>query len=255
MKILVINGSPRREKSSTSRVTKKFLEGISSVKKCDVEWINVDDLNITPCRGCLSCWGRTEGECVIKGDDVQAVKEKIILADTVVLSFPLYIFGLPGTLKVLMDRLVSLLRTYEGQVPVEGKAFHGFRRGNSGLDANHKQTLFVISTCGYMQADLVYDPLLSQLDTAWGKENYYALLCPQGQSFQNEQLFERIEKFLEKYIEAGAEFARTEKLSPQTIAHLREGPFNARHYKLLMDLYWKTERAGGRLPAGEKDNV
>lgn len=240
LKILVINGSPQKERSSTSRVTKKFLQGIEEIRPCQIEWLDIDDCKILPCKGCLSCWGRTEGECVIKGDDIPSIKEKVSAADIVIESFPLYIFGMPGTMKVFTDRMVSMLCTYEGQAPVVGKPFHGIRGGLTG------KKFIIISTCGYSQADLIYDSLLSQFDMICGRENYYPLFCPQGRSFANEQLFERLEEFLEKFVEAGRELARTEKISEETIAKLREGPFSQRHYKLLMDLFWKTERAAGK---------
>ena len=243
LKVLVLNGSPRKEKSSTFRITKKFLLGLEEARKCRTEIINIEDLNVTHCRGCLSCWGRTEGECVIKNDDIPAVKQKIIDADVIVLCFPLYIFGLPGGVKVFCDRMVSLLATYEGGSPVAGEPFHAKRYGHGGFIEGKKQDLFIISTCGYSQTDMIYDPLLSQINIAWGKENYYALLCPQGQSLSNPMLFDRIEGFLVRYVEAGKEFGSTGVLSPETLEKLKETPFNQRRYKLLMDLYWKTERS------------
>ena len=109
MRVLLLNGSPRREKSCTIRVAHKFVDGLRAAGECEVEEINISDCRITPCLGCLSCWGRTEGECVIKNDDIPMLKEKILAAKrsgihTIVLSEdnrkdvedikPIYIEGL-----------------------------------------------------------------------------------------------------------------------------------------------------------------
>ena len=61
-KILILNGSPKKEHSATINVTRSFVDGIVEETGASVEYINLADLNIKPCTGCLSCWGRTEGE-------------------------------------------------------------------------------------------------------------------------------------------------------------------------------------------------
>ena len=106
MRVLLLNGSPRKEKSCTIRVAHKFVDGLRAEGDCEVEEINISDCRITPCLGCLSCWGRTEGECVIKNDDIPMLKEKILAADVIIESYPLYFFGMPGIMKVFTDRML-----------------------------------------------------------------------------------------------------------------------------------------------------
>lgn len=65
-KILVLNGSPHKNASTTMAVTNAFVKGMCEGGEYESEIINISDLNVTPCMGCLSCWARTEGECVIK---------------------------------------------------------------------------------------------------------------------------------------------------------------------------------------------
>ena len=86
MKVLVLNGSPKGEKSNTLNITKAFLDGFSA--DTEVEYITVKKETIKPCMGCFSCWSRTPGECVIK-DDMQKIYEKINSADIIIESFPL----------------------------------------------------------------------------------------------------------------------------------------------------------------------
>ena len=87
MKVLVLNGSPKGEKSNTLNITKAFLDGFSA--DTEVEYITVKKETIKPCMGCFSCWSRTPGKCVIK-DDMQKIYEKINSADIIIESFPLY---------------------------------------------------------------------------------------------------------------------------------------------------------------------
>ena len=54
MKIIAINGSPRK-KANTATMCNKFLEGAKSVSSdVETEIINLFDLNY---KGCISCFG------------------------------------------------------------------------------------------------------------------------------------------------------------------------------------------------------
>ena len=145
-KVLVLNGSPKLNKSSTMVITNAFLEGMKIEEDIDLEIIHVQSLHVKPCIDCLSCWGRTEGECILKDDDVKMVKEKILNADIIIESFPLFFFSMPGVLKVLTDRLLSMMLTYRGHKPPEdGTSFHGLRY----YDPNKR--FIIISSCAYTE--------------------------------------------------------------------------------------------------------
>ncbi len=49
MKILVLNGSPKREKSDTMHITRAFLDGVKEVASQDVHIINIIDKHIEYC--------------------------------------------------------------------------------------------------------------------------------------------------------------------------------------------------------------
>ena len=238
MNVLVLNGSPKREKSCTMRVTRAFLAGVLREEEDRLETIHLADCRIRPCLGCLSCWGKTEGRCVIENDDIPRLKKKILAADIVIESFPLYFFGMPGTVKVFTDRMLSMLSTYEGQLPVAGTSFHGIRPGVEG------KKFIVISTCGYAQTDLVYDPLLGQLDIICGVGNYTPILCPQGKTMSEPTLDAKIERFLTKFTEAGREFRESGALSAETLQKLRKGPFTQKTFQMLLSKFWADERGG-----------
>lgn len=163
-KILVLNGSPHKSASTTMAVTNAFVKGMCEGGEYESEIINISDLNVTPCMGCLSCWARTEGECVIKNDDMPAVKKRIEEADIIIESYPLYFFGMPGQMKLFTDRLLSMMCTYRGQKPPEnGESFHGIRNPKTG------QKLVLISGCAYSESESVYDSLLKEYECICGK--------------------------------------------------------------------------------------
>ena len=106
MKILVLNGSPKKENSDTLRITRAFLEGMKDAAPQEIELIHVIDKHIEYCRGCFACM-RNGGSCVLD-DDMEGILEKILESELLIFSFPLYCYGMPAPLKALVDRTLPL---------------------------------------------------------------------------------------------------------------------------------------------------
>lgn len=241
-RILVLNGSPRKEKSTTMALTKAFVKGMTAKGECEAEFINISDLNVRPCTGCLSCWGKTEGQCVIKNDDIDAIKAKVNAADFVIMSYPLYFFGMPGSVKVFTDRMLSMLCTYRGQsAPENGRSFHGIR------NPEENRRFLIITSCAYSEAEPVYEPLLKQYDCICGKENYTAICCPQIQTLVDMGESPRLTRYLAKFEKAGAAFAESGALSPEAVKNLSKPPFSEDTYKILLDDFWQRQKKGAEL--------
>ncbi|MCD8180240.1 MAG: flavodoxin family protein [Firmicutes bacterium] len=237
-KIYVINGSPQRNASGTMRVTNAFLKGIENNCECETQIDTLSDMNVKMCYGCLSCWGRTDGTCIID-DDIVKIKQRILDSDVIIASFPLYFFGMPGSVKNMTDRLLSTMLPYRGERPVAGLPYHEFR-----YDFSEKKFL-LISTCGFGQTLPTYNALLAQYDCIFGRGGYQVLLCPQGKVFSTPELSARVDIYLEKYTAAGKEFAENGVISDETIKFLQEPIFDERRFHLLIDEFWRNEREIG----------
>ena len=204
MNILAINGSPKRERSNTWRLTSAFLQGIASQEKSArgrepvVETLNVGALDIKPCLGCFSCWSKTPGTCCIR-DDMQLVIRKILWADVVVWSFPLYYFGLPGPLKNLIDRQLPMSLPFMSTETESGG--HPSRYDMSG-----KRTV-VVSTCGFYTAKGNYSGVTDLFDRLCGQGGYTTIFCGQGELFRVKELSQRTDEYLSWVRKAGEEFA------------------------------------------------
>ena len=68
MKILVLNGSPKRDKSDTMHITRAFLDGMKEVAPQDIHIIHTVDQHIEYCTGCFSCM-RNGNAGVVEGSD------------------------------------------------------------------------------------------------------------------------------------------------------------------------------------------
>ena len=106
MKILVFNGSPKRENSDTMHITNAFLSGMNEAQNNDVKIIHVIDKHIEYCTGCFAC-KRNGGTCFHQ-DDMKDILEEILQSDLLIFSYPLYCYGMPAPLKALMDRTMPL---------------------------------------------------------------------------------------------------------------------------------------------------
>ena len=106
MKILVLNGSPKREASDTLCITRAFLDGMQEAAPQEISLIHVIDRRIEYCTGCFTCM-RNGGTC-IHDDDMRPLLEQIRESELLILSFPLYCYGMPAPLKALLDRTLPL---------------------------------------------------------------------------------------------------------------------------------------------------
>lgn len=104
MKILIINGSPRRQ-GVISQMLDTMREEAALHSDVIIRCVNVIDLEVHPCMGCMQC--RKIGRCVtFPSDDSQKILAEMRESDLVVCGAPCYWGNMPGHLKVLFDRMV-----------------------------------------------------------------------------------------------------------------------------------------------------
>ena len=236
MHILVINGSPKGEKSNTYQLTSAFLKGIKQeAGEVQIREHAVCRMDIKPCLGCFSCWNRTPGKCCIE-DDMGQVIEDLLWADITVWSFPLYYFTVPGGLKNLIDRqlpmLLPFMKEREGQV---GNGGHPTRYDMSG-----KKTV-VISTCGFYTAEGNYDGVYSLFDHLCGRDNYTTIFCGQGELFRVPEMAGRTGEYLSCVEQAGREYAGG-GISAESREQLAQMILSREIFEACADASWGIEK-------------
>ena len=237
MNILLINGSPKGEHSNTLRLANAFLEGICCAQKdClpKIERLNIAKMNINSCLGCFSCWKTTLGKCCIY-DDMQIVLEKLLWADLIIYSFPLYYFSLPGKLKTVIDRQLPL--TLPFMLSNSKSGGHPTRYDMSG-----KKTV-LISTCGFYTTKSNYESVTAQFDRIYGKENYTTLFCGEGELFRVQELSNRTEEYLAVVRQAGQEYI-SGGIKVETNTKLQELLFPRDVFERMADASWGITKTG-----------
>ncbi|MFT4106610.1 MAG: flavodoxin family protein [Lacrimispora sp.] len=234
MKVLVLNGSPKGASSNTMHLTRAFLQGAGWA---DAEIIHAARADIKGCSGCFSCWNKTPGTCVIH-DDMAEILHKIIDADVIVWSFPLYYFSVPGSLKNLIDRQLPLNLPFMAEKSENGS--HPPRYDLT--DQKH----IVISTCGFWTSTGNYDAVTSMFDHFCGKGRYTTIFCGQGELFRVPELKSRTDGYLEIVRKAGAQYV-SGGIDPKTQAEIDTPLFPRDVFEKAADASWgisKSEDSG-----------
>lgn len=105
MKILVLNGSPRR-KGNTVAMAGAFADGAAESGH-EVTVVNVCQKKIGGCLACEYCHTKGEGKC-IQQDDMQEVYPVLEEAEMIVLASPVYYHSFTGQLQCAINRIYAL---------------------------------------------------------------------------------------------------------------------------------------------------
>ena len=212
MKIFVLNGSPKRDKSDTMHITRAFLEGMQQAGGQEVEIINAVDKHIEYCTGCFACM-HNGGKCV-HDDDMKAILEKILESDLLVFSYPLYCYGMPAPLKAILDRVLPLSRMTMEKV--------GERYEHVGqADVSHLRYLMICG-CGFPNSRHNFEAAVAQFKLMF-PENHTIITIPESPMFNVPSADVVTKPRLALIRQAGLQYAKTGEIDASLLAQI-QGP-------------------------------
>lgn len=217
MNILVINGSPKGVRSDTLKLTRAFLRGL----KENAEIIDTLKASIKPCLGCYSCWYKTPGVC-IQEDGTAELLAKIMNADLVIWSTPLYCYSVPANCKALLDRLLPLSSPVQ-YTNKDGNTYH------SGRSERFPQQILV-SGCGFPDRKGNYDALVFQFRRMFGS-GIPMILCTEAPLLSVPEAVPVTTPYLAFAEKAGAEFREKGVISAGTQAVLDAPMISPEEYR------------------------
>jgi len=141
MKVLLINGSPRREGNT-------FIALSEVAKTLNDNGVETEIINIgnKPVRGCIACYKCRENEsegCVFKDELYSKVIESLKTVDGLVIGSPVYFAGANGSLCALLDRVFFSFPELLEFKPAASVAVS--RRGGAGSTFDRLNKYFTIT--------------------------------------------------------------------------------------------------------------
>lgn len=132
--VIGILGSPRRH-GNTEILLDAFLKGAEDAGGSS-EKVILSRLSYSSCRGCNAC--HKNGECILD-DDIHPLFTRMLTADCIAVSSPIYSMGITAELKSFIDRAhylwVRHLKLAIDPLPPDKKLTHrGYFLSTAGMD-------------------------------------------------------------------------------------------------------------------------
>ncbi len=105
MKIIAVNGSPRKQ-WNTARLLEKALEGAAAAG-AETKLVHLYDLTFKGCVSCFACkriGGSSYGRCAVR-DGLTPLLDELASADAFILGSPVYLYAETGEMRSCIERL------------------------------------------------------------------------------------------------------------------------------------------------------
>ena len=233
---LIIQGSPRGPKGWTDHCLDYFVQGMET-GGLKSEKVYLKDKKIKHCVGCFTCWEKTPGVCIHKGDDMPELLEKVKACDALIFALPLYYFTLPGLAKNFLDRMLPMVQPFLVEDKKTGLTSHPSRyQGNC--------RVVLLSVCGFPEIDH-FEPLSGTFRRTFGGGSTMLVgevLRPAAEAMANRAFFEQpYQAAMDAIKKAGAELA-TQGYVAKATEQAAAAPFfeDNQFFYQMANLYWKA---------------
>ncbi|MCG6186739.1 flavodoxin family protein [Maribellus maritimus] len=101
MKVVAINGSPRKKGNTALLINEIFK--VLEENSVETEMIQLGNKPVHGCTACLKCKEIKDGKCHIKNDHLNYCIEKMTEADGIIIGSPVYFADITPEIKALID--------------------------------------------------------------------------------------------------------------------------------------------------------
>jgi multimeric flavodoxin WrbA len=237
VRILVLNGSARKERGVTGKLLKSLVKGFSG-EGAEVREFQIQAMTIGPCTACLSCMHRKTGECALR-DDMDIIYQELKAADLLVMASPVYLDGMSAQLKAVMDRCMCCMEPFLARDNA-GRVRHTF-------SWRMPEKFVLVSTAGFAETE-TFGPLIATFRAQVANFGSQVLgeICIPG-SIALQVAPQALELHLRLLEEAGRAIAATGKLDPELLKQLNTPPLTVDEYLAMSAKYesWARKQLGG----------
>lgn len=102
MKVVAINGSPRKDGNTSVLI--KHVFAVLEDEGIETELIELRGKKIRGCVACLKCFANKDGKCAVDNDFLNECVAKMADAEGIILGSPTYFSDVTAEMKALIDR-------------------------------------------------------------------------------------------------------------------------------------------------------
>ncbi len=236
MNALMLNGSPRGAKGVTGKLLQSLANGLVAGGASVTEF-RVAQMQIRPCKACLSCMHKHGGACAQK-DDMEQVYERLKVSDLLVLGTPVYTDNMTAQIKAVLDRSVCSIQPFL----VKDRA--GRIRHPRWWHMPAK--FLLVATCGFPEKE-TFDPLIATVKAQAANMSAELIGCvcvPGSIALQVEP--SKMAHHLELLSRLGSVIARTGAADPELMDALNTPPVTVAEYLTIAASYetWCRRKLG-----------
>lgn len=112
MKVIGINGSPRKDGNTAILIQTVFNELMK--QGIETELIQLSGRHLEGCKACRACHKNRDRQCAITDDFFNECFAKMVSSDGIILGSPVYSAGVTSQMKALIDRASMVLAGNRG---------------------------------------------------------------------------------------------------------------------------------------------
>jgi len=231
MKILAVNSSPRTGGRSKTELMLDHLVGGMRAAGAEVEIVNLREKSIKNCIGCYTCWSKTPGKCIHKDEMSRELFPKWLESDIVVYATPIYYHFMNGAMSTFRERTLPAAQPFFELS--DGKTYHPLR---------YKIPAAVwLSVCGLPEAS-EFDLLSDYLNRTRHKDSVLIaeIYRPAAEAMTNPLFEKTANDILDATAQAGRELVQSMKVSPETMARIRQPIVDTQAFAVMGNLFWKA---------------
>lgn len=110
MRVLILNDRVHNNTGAVN-LLKGLCDGIDPPH--EISWVNIHELNMQPCAGCLKC--RPCGECILPEDDLHEVSRILFTTDALVIGLDSSLENLSVPFRISLDRCMAAVAFQDQQ--------------------------------------------------------------------------------------------------------------------------------------------
>lgn len=234
MKILALNSSARTGgESKTELMLNHLVRGMREAGAA-VDVVHLRKKKIKNCIGCFTCMTKTPGQCVHKDDMTLELFPKWLESDIVIYASPLFHDTVNATMKTFVERTFPVCQPFleqHGDI-----VYHPLRYRHPAVA--------LLSVAGFPQ-ESVFDQLSSWANYTFGKNGRQPDVKLVAEIYRpgSETMIRyknKVKDILDATEQAGRELVKHMKVSPHTMARIKQPMDETKAFVGLANIYWQT---------------